>query len=439
MSIAVQAAIERSSADRPEETRSRLRRNFTLGVVSGVAYNLYLSVLSTQVVMTWFLSELTESNLLISLLLPIEIGGWYFLQLLFSGYVRRRPRVLPLYRAMAAIRVASLALLCLATLILEPSGPLLVVFVAMFTVNSVAAGVAALPFLNVVAKTIPATRRGMYFAWRRFAGGLLGLLGAALVKVVLAPSFALGFPDNYALLFFIGCLITLVLVGSFSLVVEPRGAVEPLPGHPVTGWRIALGRVMRDWNYVHYLGARVAIALANAALPFYTVYARRVLDISGSDLGVYLLGSTLASVLSNLVLGRLGDRYGNRLLVRLAALTAALPPLAALFLDQVGGPALDRGTVFTAVFVFQGLHATAHSIGSNNYLLELGPAAERVTVVSFAHGVIGLAVLASPLGGAIVNWVGFEPLFVLSLVCGLVAVGLSVGLEEPRRTMVVVR
>ena len=34
----------------------------------------------------------------------------------------------------------------------------------------------------VVAKTIPATRRGIYFAFRRFGGGLVGLLGGALVN-----------------------------------------------------------------------------------------------------------------------------------------------------------------------------------------------------------------------------------------------------------------
>jgi hypothetical protein len=401
-------------------------------VISGVAYNLYLSMLSTQLVMTWFLSELTESNLLISLLRPIEIGGWYFLQLLLSGHVRRRPRALPLYRAMAAIRVASLALLSLATLVLDWSQGLLLVFMALFTLNSLAAGVAALPFLNVVVKTIPPTRRGMYFGWRRFAGGLLGLLGAALVKVILAPDFALGFPENYALLFLIGCLTTLAMVGSFSFVAEPRGAVQPRTRHSRREWRAALGGALRDWNYIRYLVLRVAIALANAALPFYALYARRVLNVRTSNLGVYLMGATLAGVLSNLVLGRLSDRYGNRLLVRLAALTVALPSAAALLFARVGGPGLDRGVLFTLVFVLQGLHATAHSIGSNNYLLELGPPAERVTYVSFAHGVIGLAILASPLGGAVVDRVGFEPLFALSLAFGLVALSLSLGLSEPR-------
>lgn len=435
MPIAIPFVSQRSRAADAEETKPHLRRNFSLGVVSGVAYNLYVSTLNTQLVMTWFLSELTDSNLLISLLLPIELGSWYFLQLLLSGYVQRRARGLPLYRATAGIRVAALAVLSLATFVLDRPAPLLLVFMVMFTVNSVMAGIAALPFLNVVTKTIPLKQRGMYFGWRRFAGGLLGLLGAALVRVVLAPGFSLGFPDNYALLFAAGCLITLVMVGTFSLVVEPDRPVDARGGTPARPLTDAVRRALRESNYRRYLGFRAALAVASYSLPFYAVYARRRLSVSGDRLGTYLMGSTLAGAVSNLLLGGMADRYGNRLLVRLAALTALLPPTAALVLPHLTRPPLDQSGPFTSIFVFQGLHAAAHSIGSNNYLLEMGSSNERVTYVSFAHSVVGLALLGSPLGGAIVDWTGFEPLFVISLVSALAAVILSLGLRELRENL----
>jgi len=409
-----------------------LPRNFWLGVVSGIAYNLYIVVLSTELVMTWFLSELTHSNLLISLLVPIELGSWYFLQLLLSGYVERRPRTLPLYRVMALVRLAALGLLVLATTTLEDEGTLLVVFLATFTTNSLAAGVAALPFLNVVAKTIPPTRRGMYFGWRRFAGGLLGLFGGALVKLVLSPDFPLTFPHNYGLLFGLGLLITAVLVGSFSLVIEPEEAADLSSKSLGQQLRRAARLPARDRNYKRYLGMRVAIVAANFALPFYAVYARRRLDAPEDMVGIYLIGMTLASVLSNLVLGRVGDRRGNRLVTRLAALTVLLPPLVALLITRLPGSGPDRSLPFTLVFVFQGLHTTANILGTGNYVLELVPSIERVLYIGLAHGVVGLALFASPLSGLVVDWLGFVPLFLFSLACGLVAVVLSIGLQEPR-------
>ena len=55
--------------------------------------------------------------------------------------------------------------------------------------------------------------------------------------------------------------------------------------------------------------------------------------------------------------------------------------------------------------------------------------------ISLAHGIVGLALFVSPLGGAIVDWLGFEPLFLFALICGLVAVILSLGLGEPRKAL----
>jgi MFS family permease len=446
MAISSETALKQPSTQLPEETPTDagyprtdvchpryLQRNFWLGVVSGVAYNLYTVTLSTELVMAWFLSKLTDSNLLISLLVPIDWGSWFFLQLLLSGYVQRKSRALPLYRLMAAVRVAAVALLSLATLTLDEPGVLLVVFLAMFTANSVAAGVAALPFLNVVAKTVPPTRRGMYFGWRRFAGGLLGLFGGVLIKFILSSESGLAFPVNYALLFFVGLLVTIAMVVPFSLIVEPAERVDPQRVGLGEQLRRVVRLPMRERNYSRYLAVRVAIVVANYALPFYAVYARRVLDAPEDMVGVYLIGSTLAGVFSNLVLGRAGDRRGNRLLIRLAALGVTLPSAIAWVIIHLPETGLEKSFMFVIVFLFQGLHTTANSIGNSNYVLELVPSIERVLYISLAHGVVGLALFASPLGGAIVDWLGFEPLFLFSLACGLIAVVLSLGLEEPRK------
>jgi hypothetical protein len=415
-----------------------LRRNFGLGVVNGIAYNVYIALLGTEVVMAWFLSSLTDSNLLISLLIPIDLGSWYFLQLILSGYVQRQPRSLPLYQHMGVIRVAVLAVLALTAFTLDRPGVLLAIFFLAFTVNSIAAGVAALPFLNVVAKTIPPQRRGMYYGVRRFAGGLLGLLGGLLVKVILGPDFGLGFPRNYALLFSLGVMCTAVLVGSFSFVVEPAEVVNPLRIGLAKQLRRAAHLPFHDHNYACFLGLRVAIVLAGFSLPFYAVFARRVLGAPEDMVGIYLIGSTLAGVLSNLLLGQVADRYGNRLVMRLAALTLVLPSSMALLIIHLPPIGLAKDLLFVLVFVFQGLHITAYNIGGSNYLLDMAPSLERALYIGFAHGIVGAAIFASPLGGAIVDLLGFEPLFLFSLAFSLVAVVLSLLLDEPRRRQPIV-
>ncbi len=416
----------------PDTAHKHLPRNFWLGVASGVAYNLYAAVANTQLVMTWFVSELTRSNLLISLLTPLDMGGWYLPQLLLSGYLQRQERTLPLYRAMAVVRSSAVGLLALSVFLLDDPGVLLIAFFVFFPLNSMAGGVAGLPFMDVIAKTIPPTRRGALLGLRRLLGGALGLAGGALVKIVLAPDFGLTFPDNYALLLSIGFVCVVLAVGSFSLIVEPPGAVNLQ--------RVSLGQQLRraarlpaqNRSYGRFLALRLSIVAVNYAQPFYAVYARRALGAPDDRVGIYLMGSTLASVLSNLVWGRVGDRRGNRALMRLAALSALLAPALALTIIHLPHTGLDKSLIFTLVFVVFGAHQTSAFIGGSNYLLELAPASERVMYVGFTNTVLGLAVFTSPVGAAIVDWLGFEPLFFFSLACSLVAVVLSLGLEEPR-------
>jgi MFS family permease len=414
------------------ETNRTSRRNYRLGVISGIAFELYKVFLSTPLVMTWFLSELTHSNLLIGLLIPIDYGGWYFLQFVLSNHVQRRGYTLPIYRRMAAIRIPALGLLAAAAFVLQDRTVLLWAFMFLFTVHAVASGVAGLPFLDVVLKTVPARRRGMYFGWRRFLGGILGLAAGGVVTWVLSNRFPLSFPDNYAVLFSLGFLVVALYTGSFSLIDEPVGEVNPAHVGIVQQFRRALALARRDENYARYLGIRMMIAVTGFATPFYTVYARRRAGVSEDIVGVYLMALTLSALIANLIFGLVGDRYGNRRLLRLMSILSLVPPGLA-FLSASGGmgggsPALS----FALVFVFYGLQTSADIIGSYNYVMELAPALERAIYIGFANGLAGLVYLLSPAAGALVDAFGFRPLFLFAGSCAMIATYLSFRLVEPR-------
>jgi len=51
-----------------------------------------------------------------------------------------------------------------------------------------------------------------------------------------------------------------------------------------------------------------------------------------------------------------------------------------------------------------------------------------VTYLSLDHGLIGRALLGSPLGGAMMDWIGLDTLFAVLLISALVAVIPSTGL-----------
>ena len=413
-----------------------LRRNFSLGVLNGAFFNFYSALLDPSLVLSWFVSQLTTSNFLIGLIVPIQGGGWFLPQLVISSYLQRRQRKLPFYARVAGVRVAIWGLMTLAVFLIEDPAVLLAVFFTLLAAYSLTAGLAGICFIDIVAKVIPSTRRGAFFGWRRFLGGFLALGGSLLVKYILDEGRGLTFPDNYAILFLLSFFILCVAVACFILIVEP---LEPVSKKRVTlgrQFRRALDLPRRDANYRRFLTMRLLLMAAEIATPFYIVYAKRALSVSVGMVGVYLTGSTLASFASNLLWGRISDRRGNKLLIVLTTLLGLFIPLTALSIVLLANlwPGLREFApgLFALVFVLSGGFKSGSMIGNMNFLLEIAPADNRPLYVGFTNTIMGVALLAASVGGLIVDLVGFTVLFSLALAFYALALLSTLRLQEPR-------
>ena len=71
-------------------------------------------------------------------------------------------------------------------------------------------------------------------------------------------------------------------------------------------------------------------------------------------------------------------------------------------------------------------------IGNMNFLLEIAPADDRSIYIGFTNTIMGIALLASSVGGLIVDLVGFTVLFSLALAFYALALFLTLSLHEPR-------
>jgi MFS family permease len=225
-------------------------------------------------------------------------------------------------------------------------------------------------------------------------------------------------------------------LGSFTLVVEP---VEPVNEERVSlgrQFRRALDLPRRDANYRRFLTMRLLLMAAEIATPFYIVYANRALSVSVGMVGVYLTGATLASFASNLLWGRISDRRGNKLLIVLANSLGLLIPLTALSIVPLTNlwPGLREFApgIFALVFVLSGASKSARMIGNMNFLLEIAPADNRPLYIGFTNTIMGIALLATSVGGLIVDITGFTVLFSLALAFYAVAFFLTLRLQEPR-------
>jgi len=412
------------------------RRSFALGLVNGVGFRLAEALIDPPVVLTWFVSQLTASNLLIGLVSPLGRALWSLPQVFFSNYLQRLPRKMPVYRVSAVIRI--LAWLALAGFVWFLDDPLLllIAFFVLYSVARAASAPGGLVFYDVVAKTIPSRRRGSFFAWRQLLGGLLGLAGGVIVRSVLDdPAFP--FPRGHALLFLMYCVSVGVGMGGLIAVREPAGATSAGSVTIKQQMRRAGLLLQSDSVYRRYMAAQVSLQMSNLAQPFLVVYAKEYLGAPEGMVGIYVTTRVAAFLLANLFWGSLSDRRGNRLVLQLLCLGNGLVQILALLtiwgvamLPQVQSNWLPYA-VLPVVFV-SGAVLPAYTMAGTNFLLELVNEAERPLYLGFYNTVIGAVVLLSGLGGLLLDTLGFGGMFAIALVLCLVAFWLARGLPEPR-------
>ncbi len=412
-----------------------VRRSFALGVFNGTAFRFAETLIDPPLILTWFVSQLTSSNLLIGLVAPMGNAGWFLPQIFVSTRIQRMERKMPSYTLAAVIRTIAWVLLAAAVWLVDDPRLLLVGFFALYAIARLSAGLAGLTFFDVVAKTIPARRRGSFFAWRQLLGGLLGLGGGWIVKMLLNHP-ALPFPRGHAVLFLLYCAVMVPALAAFALIREPPG---PVVAEPVTlGEQLRrAGRLWRtDRVYRRYIAARLSLAMANIALPFYGIYAKNVLGAPEGMVGIYVVARVGALLLSNLLWGRLSDRRGNRLVMRLVSLGSGLAALSALALVGMMGLLRPQGAwlpyLALPLFFLDGAMLPAQILSGSNFLLELVPGAERPLYLGLSNTLMGVVVLISGLGGLVVDFFGFAGLFAVSLGLCLAGYVFASGLPEPR-------
>ena len=167
-----------------ELVKKHFKRNFFLGVMNGVLFNLAFAFTSPSTVLPLFMSRLTASRVLIGLGSTLESVGWFLPQILMAVATLHHPNQMPFYRKTSVLRGISFALFTLCIFIFGGKNPLflLLSFFVFFTIYALSGGLAGVAFTHIVGKTIPQHKRGSFFGTRIFFGGSLAVLGGIVVR-----------------------------------------------------------------------------------------------------------------------------------------------------------------------------------------------------------------------------------------------------------------
>jgi len=436
-----------------------IQRNFGLGVANGALMKLAHAFEDPRTVLSVFVLRLTSSDAMVGLVAGIFMAGWYLPQFLVSSFVEHKKIKLPYYVLWSKIRIVSRIFMVLSVFVIGGSHPTLLfwTFLVLWTTTSLGAGFAGVPFLEIVAKTIPTKRRGSFFGVRRLIGGLLGIGAGFAAKEILAPGFPAGFPMNYGILMALATVCAGVAIYAFSKVEEPLSPVSGKRRPFMEHLRDGFGLIGGDSNYRRFLLTRVLWSLTAMAFPFYAVYAVTYLGMPDSSVGLFLSlwvgGSLLADFIWSQVIDRSGSRAG---LIGSAVLALAAPIVACVvvflpegwgsapgFLSRlVGTDDLDgRHVLFMSTFILNSFAFDGRLISNMTYLLEMAPPERRPTYVGLANTVTFPLALLPAAGGVLAGLTSYVWLFAAAggfAVIGLWAVkGLMVGTGARDRKEVV--
>lgn len=308
---------------------------------------------------------------------------------------------------------ALLSGLFLALIGLIHSYPLFVLVLGLFFVFSVMYQV---PFYALIPEEAPEGQRGLYTVYT----GLLRFVGFALI---MAFGSALWSKDP-AWPFFITAffVVATALITVFSVKEHEHPPAERKAGD--------LRVVARTALYIRHLGSHRKIIIfftsqffwwvgLGSLIPFATIMMKEYYHVDVSRLfeisPLAIIAGTILAI-SVIGAGILGDKWGHRQVITLGLILVAIASLLAIFVHSI-----------YAAYAMAALLAVGVSPLLNEplaMLAELIPKGREGEFYGLDTISITLSqVPAALLGGAIIDWLGFSAIFVVVVVCVIIAIG----------------
>ena len=323
----------------------------------------------------------------------------------------------------------STTFLALASLWLAPQfltrwwTPLLFLFfyAAFFAFN----GMNQISFGTIQGKLVRINRRGRLM----LVSNLMGVGSAVTCASLLMPKWLNSSDANILFLFgFAGICFGASAIAATRLRESPdnhEGSPTSLASHFVASWDIL--RSDRSFRRTSLVAMSFGVSLL--LFPHYQALGRDELGLETHNLVRWVVVQNLGTACFSLVAGPVADRFGNRLVLRLAFLGLLCSPVVALALATIGESASDW---YWTVFVTVGISPVAIRT-LNNYTLEISAAEDHPRYLSTLSLCMAMPIYLSPMVGWTVDLLGFQPLFWGVAVLVFLGWLVTWGLSEPRK------
>jgi hypothetical protein len=411
------------------------RWNFAVIVLDATAFMAGFSFVDPVAVLPILLTNLTDSKVIIGLMIALQRAGWLLPQLVATSFVLHRPRRKPFF--LYPCLISRVPFYLMAVLLLLPwsaarPGLVLLVLVVGYSIFFFGDGLSGVPWHDTVARTIPPDLRGRFFGSMQFLSGLLAIGAGAIVRQVLGNE-AIPFPRNYGLLFVGLCIGMTVSTIFLALVREPIAVAAGQAQSLITILRSIPATLKAHMGLRRLILLQNLLGLATLATPFYAVYGRERLGLPASASGTFIQAATVGSVGMSVVWAYVNDRLGCRAVVRALPWLVAAVPAAALVVPLAAGLGgkSAMGYLYPVVFLLNGATWGGAWMGFTNYAMEAAADDKRPLFLGLQNTLSAPTVVMPVLGGWLLAVMPYEALFAVVSAVGLAAAVYARRLPQP--------
>ncbi|HEU5085824.1 MAG TPA: MFS transporter, partial [Roseiflexaceae bacterium] len=289
-------------------------------------------------------------------------------------------------------------LVALLPLAAGPGNTRVALFLLLVALSQAFAGIAINAWTSWMTDLVPARQRGRYFGVRNTVASITAVAsnwGAGLVldQFRAAQQEARG----YAVVF--GAAVACAAAGLVVLWFQPE---PPMRRHERMALRALFSMPLQNAQFRSFSLAAAGWAIAiGIAGPFFNAYGIQQLKLSFTMLATLAVISSLVSIASQPLIGRMQDRYSSRSVLIACVIGTVTLPLGWVFASNTNLVPLYLNAIGAGLF-WPGI-----TQGFLNLVMERAPAEGRGAFVAFFGAMSGLGTFMSGiLGGAIATAIG---------------------------------
>ena len=407
--------------DIPESACNDQPRNFVAHIASLGATKTADGLIDPKLVLSWLLTQLGAPAVFIGLLVPVRESGALLPQLLTAASLRRLSKRKWAWSVGSAVQGLSAASIALAAIFLEGAAAGLAIVTAL-GILALARSVCSVTYKDVLGKTVSKARRGT-------ATGTASSLAAFFVIIfgaVLATGALSRMPVVLAGLF-VAAGLWLLAAMLFSTLQEEPGATEG-GANPLTAALENFGLLAKDAQLRRFIAAR-GLLISTALAPPFMVALGSDGDAENAfgGLGLLVIASAGASLLSSYVWGRLADRSSRKVLI-FSAVAATIALVATLSLHAAGLLGSVWGlpsVIFALMLAYQGVR-----LGRSTHLVDMATQDTRAAYTALSNTIIGLLLAAGGAFSLLAEFAGVTVVIAVLAAMSALSVLASLGLKE---------